>query len=396
MNICFYKHDPHAEVTIMILEAYQRAFEELGHRILVLSHDMGNYSPEQAREFAKRFVNFRAELAMCYGFSAMPQINGGFFFRKHGIPLTILCFDNPFFGLNSNLIDEIKRHPDYYHLFVWDSYYLDLLRKLFKNCYPIRHAAEFSDLFDDSANEEIEFHREVAFAGSMTDFQLLRSDRNKNNDPINIVIDEVLEKKVNNAELNVIDVIRDALRRMPGFSENDPRYSATGYYLHKSVVLPVYREGLGRYRCNVLNQLSMFDVHYYGPASWPASHITFHNPVGYLDDLPEIYKSTAVNLDIPAFQSINSINNRFFDVAASVSLVLTPKNSDLMMIFDDFEAITYTGIDDLKEKIKFYLENPETRNEVAQKLHRCVRQNHTYNERVLYMLDTLSSKASHS
>lgn len=134
MNICFYHHEPHphVEVTLRILEAYERAFEAMGHHILVLSHNMQHYSAEKAREFAQKLLDFRADLAVCYGFSAMPQISDGFFFRKHGIPMALLCFENPFFGLNESLLNEIKRHPDYYHIFVWDSYYLDLLYPLFK------------------------------------------------------------------------------------------------------------------------------------------------------------------------------------------------------------------------------------------------------------------------
>jgi spore maturation protein CgeB len=176
---------------------------------------------------------------------------------------------------------------------------------------------------------------------------------------------------------------------MPGFNKNDPRFSATGSLFHKKIIFPLYEEGLGRYRYYLLNQLNMFDVHYYGRMNWHASHITFHPPVNYLVDLPQIYRSTVVNLDIPAFQSIHSVNNRFFDVGAAGSLVLTEKRADLMAIFDDFETITYTCIDSLKEKIGFYLENTGTRNQVAQKLHRSVCQNHTYTDRASYLLETL-------
>ncbi|MBW2130897.1 MAG: hypothetical protein JRH13_16240 [Deltaproteobacteria bacterium] len=144
MNICIYKHRPRADVTIRILEAYKEALERLGHRVFTLSYDAGEATPEEVRKLAVRFVDFNADLALCYGFSAMPKIGGGYFFRKHGIPLVLLCFENPFFGLDNELIQEIRSHPDYYHFFVWDSWYLDKLRELFKNCHPIRHAARIN------------------------------------------------------------------------------------------------------------------------------------------------------------------------------------------------------------------------------------------------------------
>ncbi len=54
MNICIYKHKPTVDVTLRILDAYHKAFEKEGHSVLILSQDMGDYSPKQAREIANQ------------------------------------------------------------------------------------------------------------------------------------------------------------------------------------------------------------------------------------------------------------------------------------------------------------------------------------------------------
>ncbi|MBD3316861.1 MAG: hypothetical protein GF344_13825, partial [Chitinivibrionales bacterium] len=135
-------------MTLRILEGYERGFMELGHNVMTLSHDMQNYSRAQAYGIAKRFLDFGAHIAVCYGFSAMPEIGGSFFFRKRGIPLVVLCFENPFFGLNEKIVSEINNFPDYYYFFVWDRVYLDLMRSHVKHCYPIRHATQVSKKTD--------------------------------------------------------------------------------------------------------------------------------------------------------------------------------------------------------------------------------------------------------
>lgn len=385
MNICIYKHKPTVDVTLRILDAYHRAFDKEGHSVLILSQDMGDYSPQQAREIANQFLNHKSDIAICYGFAAMPKMNDGYFFRNHGIPLIILCFENPFFGLNNNLIDEIKRYPDYYRLFVWDPYYLDLLRQYFKNCYPILHAAEIAEFQTDVPA----FKRKLAFVGHISDFNQLRAERAEAGDHVDDLIDQVMLQKMHNPDLNIFDLITDSSKRIQGFKANDPRLFKTNMFLHKHVIYPLYAEGLGKYRYYLLNQLSEFHVDYYGDVNWTASHITFNPPVSYFEELPRIYHSTIVNLDIPPFQSIHSLNNRFFDIAAAQALLLTEAKSDLISIFDEVELICYGSLDELKEKIRFYLENIDVRNKVAEKLHQCVQKNHTYEHRVRYMVEAI-------
>jgi spore maturation protein CgeB len=389
MHICLYRHDPRADVTLRILEAYQRAFERAGHRILVFSHEMAGFTPEEARAFARRFVEFKADFALCYGFSAMPRLNAGFFFRKHDIPLIILCFENPFFGLNPELVNEIQSHADHYYFFVWDTWYLDLLKRLFKHCHPIRHAAEIPRSHHTSGQACFPSRRNVTFVGHVPDFIAMRKARLNAGNPMNRLIDEVLLKKMRSPGANLFDLISAEAMNRP---DNGNRHHDLDYLnpsLHKDLIYPVYAEGLGRYRFMLLNGLEGFDLHYYGDMSWKASHITFHTPVDYFEELPGVYRTSVVNIDIPPFQSFDSVDNRFFDVAAAGSLLLTRDSHDLASVYPDRASIVYDTLDDLKERIQYYLDHPAERDRVAAQLQACVFRHHTYDHRVDYILDTV-------
>ncbi|MBW1699154.1 MAG: glycosyltransferase [Deltaproteobacteria bacterium] len=389
MNICIYKHNPRIEVTAAIMDAYIRAFQKLKHNVLIISPDLINESTDQVIKLAKTFVDLEADLAICYGFSAMPQINGTYFFRKHSIPLVVLCFENPYFGLTPALRDEIKRYPDYYHFFIWDSFYLDLLHQELSNCYPIHHATEFHELGTAGRLYESVPDKDIAFVGNMTDFVRLRASRIQNKNSLNGVIDEVMLAKINNPALNVIEILRDALSRRQTEDGTGIKASEKEDFFHNKIIFPLYEEGLGRYRYHVLNQLEMFNIHYYGNMSWNAPHIEFHPPVDYYKELPQIYRSTKINLDIPPFQSIHAPNNRLFDVAAAGSLILTERKSGVAEIFDDTESIVYMNIEDLKEKIRFYLGNDHIRRQISYELHNLIVNKHTYTHRAEYILDTL-------
>lgn len=388
MNICIYKHNPRVDVTLRILEAYQRAFEGLGHKVLLVSHDMGNFTTDRARAFALEFLNFKADLALCYGFSAMPHISGGYFFRKHGIPLIILCFENPFFGLHQDLVEEIKTHQDYYHFYVWDAWYLDRLHILFKNCHPIRHAAEVLHSDSNPLEPSPVFDRELAFVGNIPDFVQMRKERMESNSPFNTIIDRLLLTRMQSPGSNPFDILSELLEGNPGSYEKAPKPSWTDPSLHQKIIFPFYAEGLGRHRYTLLNRLDMFHIHYFGDHRWQAPHITFHPSIAYFEELPYIYRSNIVNLDIPPFQSIDSINNRFFDVGAAGSLLLTEKSNELISVFQACDSITYRSFDELKEKIRFYLNHLVERNQKAWELYQCVSENHTYRHRVPYLIET--------
>lgn len=158
---------------------------------------------------------------------------------------------------------------------------------------------------------------------------------------------------------------------------------------HQQILFPVYSEGLGFYRYFLLNHLKMFHIHYYGGINWPSDHITFHNPVKYVGELTKIYKSTAINLDIPPFQSIDALDNRFFDIGGSGSFLLTQKSPQLSKLFEEADKITYEDVFDLEDKIRYYIDNPVNRETVTERLHKCITEKHTYDHRVPFLVDAV-------
>jgi spore maturation protein CgeB len=388
MKICIYKHKPRVDVTLRILEAYERAFKRQGHSVLTVTQDMECFSPEQARDFARRFLDFKADLAICYGFSAMPRIGGGYFFRKHGIPLAILCFENPFFGLDESLYDEIKTHPDYYAFYVWDSCYLDLMGRLFKNCFSIHHAADVAS--GDSARplREDQIERDLAFVGHIPDFARLRAERLAQGNLPHHLIDHILKEKMERPCANPLELYEEKALAGEIVDFEPQQGDATDPRFHRQVLFPVYQEGLGAYRHLLLNRLNNFHLHYFGEAHWPSDHITFHHPVSYNGELTGIYRTTAINLDIPPFQSIDALDNRVFDAAGAGALVITQGNAQLSKLFDEAAKIAYKDFQELEEKIRFYLDNPKEREVVAEGLHRCIMEHHTYDHRIALILET--------
>lgn len=102
----------------------------------------------------------------------------------------------------------------------------------------------------------------------------------------------------------------------------------------------------------------------------------------------KIYNASriSVNLQNPVSQ-INGVSCRVFEILACGGFPLTENKKDLSLYFDvGSEIVAFDGIDDLKEKIRYYLEHNDEREEIARRGRERVLKEHTYKRRMEEML----------
>lgn len=94
-------------------------------------------------------------------------------------------------------------------------------------------------------------------------------------------------------------------------------------------------------------------------------------------------------LQLPAYTP----NNRTFDIAACRSFQLVTDRRDLKRYFElDKEIVAYRGLNDLKQKIEFYLKHDSEREQIADMAYRRTMQEHTYNVRCRTLIRKLHSR----
>jgi len=87
----------------------------------------------------------------------------------------------------------------------------------------------------------------------------------------------------------------------------------------------------------------------------------------------------------------NDINYRTFETLGCKTFLLTNHTPGLEKLFDiDKDLVTYRDINDLKEKIKFYLDNPDKRKEIEEHGYNTVLKKHTYDARCRYLMRIIS------
>jgi spore maturation protein CgeB len=111
----------------------------------------------------------------------------------------------------------------------------------------------------------------------------------------------------------------------------------------------------------------------------------------------KIFNATEININLHSSTERDGvdpygdfINPRTFELAAAGAFQLVDERSLLSELFTPGEdIITFNSLDDLKEKIAYYMAHPEERAIVAQKARQRVLKEHTYEHRLTKMLEII-------
>ncbi|MDY6989124.1 MAG: glycosyltransferase [Thermodesulfobacteriota bacterium] len=151
-------------------------------------------------------------------------------------------------------------------------------------------------------------------------------------------------------------------------------------------------------RWETLKQLTEFNVGIWGPLL-PNITLT-QDERRYVKDIKlnytewvKIYSAAKVVVVIhyqdgttPCYQ----MSPKLFEAMACKAFVLVDKQKDVFGLFDDAKhLVSYNSVEDLRDKIRYYLEHPSQRLRIAEDAYRYVLQNHTYAHRIEEIFSTM-------
>ncbi len=135
--------------------------------------------------------------------------------------------------------------------------------------------------------------------------------------------------------------------------------------------------------------LAEFGIHVWGDPGWrtlgtPGVH--YRGYAGHHIEVPQIYRSAWINLDVGRSYQADIITLRVFDVLACGGFVLAERSADLSELFEigrDIDA--YSDDVELREKVEFYLSDARARSELAERGRKRVLRQHTVGHRLRTM-----------
>ncbi|MDQ0417057.1 spore maturation protein CgeB [Croceifilum oryzae] len=102
-----------------------------------------------------------------------------------------------------------------------------------------------------------------------------------------------------------------------------------------------------------------------------------------------VHRTNNDRKDNPKNIAAHTPNNRTYEIAACKAFQLTTWRTDLYQHFAEEEIASFHTLDELKEKIHYYLSHKEEREEMAAKAYQSVRRMHTYQKRIHDLLEYL-------
>jgi hypothetical protein len=121
------------------------------------------------------------------------------------------------------------------------------------------------------------------------------------------------------------------------------------------------------------------------------ARVNLHTPDKNHKDTDRIYAESKININITSIQFDSAIVNRVLDVAAAGGFLLTDWKDGLREITSVYELISHRTMDELKNKIDYYLTHDAERLEIAAQLHRDVKQKCTYDLTTESILDVVTN-----
>jgi len=130
-------------------------------------------------------------------------------------------------------------------------------------------------------------------------------------------------------------------------------------------------------------------VKVFGPG-WPADMDIGKNGVLNGAEVKRTYNETRINLNITHQQSIWDYNNKLFEITGSGGFLITEYKKNLEKHFVIGKEIeSFASVEELREKINYYLQRPEKVAMIAAAAQRRALRDHTYGARMSYFIDQL-------
>ena len=365
------------------MDSFSSGFRQCGHQVLEIDTSQGFNNEDY-----KKVKDFKPCYIVCYGFAGILSTPNGALFRLMGIPMIALLYDNPFFLLSDTVEEELREYADYYHLFIWDSYFLKKMREnRYKNCFSIMLAADLGKFYPQKVEV---VPNSLAFVGS------IKLPDNKCLDGLPSLvknfIETIIEYKIQHFDVPVMEICSYFMNQN-SYTQIREIFQNQVNYFWKTIYYKIHSVGSSYLRYFVLNCIEDVDINIYGSGKWENKNVRFHEYVPYGPSLSREYQKHVINLNISSIQLEHSINNRVFDVFASKSFLLRDYKEDMKKVFPQYWSyITFSNLSELGEKGEYYLTHEKERIELVEEIYNHIIKNHTYKERVKQILSIINEK----
>jgi len=369
----------------------EQTFLLLGHTVDNIKQDLGSYdvSPEfeQVIETKIREDNYDMVFTVNY----FPLISNAC--ERAGVRYVSWTCDNP---LISMYHESVYNRCNY--IFTFDkTNYIEFKGMGVEHIWylPLAVDTKRLDALMEQGQELEKYRGDVAFVGSLYERNSYDKLKNRLPEYLRGYFDAAMEAQLNISGANIVEpmLTADILERLQEYfslEKSEGSFSDLGLIFQTTVlgfkIAQIERrraliELSKRYSVNVYSNSDVSDL----------LRVRYCGSVDYWSEMPKVFRASKINLNFTIPNIKSGIPLRIWDVLGSGGFLLTNYQAELPYYFEEGrDLVCFDGVDDLREKVGYYLTHEDERQEIARNGYEKVREKHSYIERIQTILDTVA------
>ena len=371
----------------------KETFLAMGHEVDVIEQKLESYDRDETFEhrLEQMLKNKRYDFVFTVNYFAVVSI----VCEKCNVKYLSWSCDNPLISMyhrsvfyNCNYIFNFDKSNclEFQGMGVKHMYYL-----------PLAVDTDRLDAIIDGADDLELYRNEVAFVGSLYERNSYDKIKNRLPEYLRGYFDAVMEAQLNISGANIVEPmlttnILEQLQEYFQLEKSEGSFSDLGLIFQTTVlgfkIAEIERrraliELSKHYRVNVYSNSDVSDL----------LRIQYCGSVDYWSEMPKVFRMSKINLNFTIPNIKSGIPLRIWDVLGCGGFLLTNYQAEIPYYFKEGEdLVCFDGLEDLCEKVGYYLEHEEERKRIAWNGYHKVREKHSYIERIHTILDTVAGE----
>ena len=382
----------------------EQTFLLLGHTVDNIEQELGSYdvSPEFERVIEEKIRGTHYDMVFTVNY--FPLISN--VCERTGVKYVSWTCDNPlismyhesvFHACNYIFTFDKTNYLEFRGMGVKHIWYLPLAVDT-ERMDALLGAPEKPERRNATQDSEMRKYRgDVAFVGSLYERNSYDKIKNRLSEYLRGYFDAVMEAQLNISGANIVEPmlttnILEQLQEYFQLEKSEGSFSDLGLIFQTTVlgfkIAEIERrraliELSKHYRVNVYSNSDVSDL----------LRIQYCGSVDYWSEMPKVFRMSKINLNFTIPNIKSGIPLRIWDVLGCGGFLLTNYQAEIPYYFKEGEdLVCFDGLEDLCEKVGYYLEHEEERKRIAWNGYHKVREKHSYIERIHTILDTVAGE----
>ena len=382
----------------------EQTFLLLGHTVDNIEQELGSYdvSPEFERVIEEKIRGTHYDMVFTVNY--FPLISN--VCERTGVKYVSWTCDNPlismyhesvFHACNYIFTFDKTNYLEFRGMGVKHIWYLPLAVDT-ERMDALLGAPEKPERRNATQDSEMRKYRgDVAFVGSLYERNSYDKIKNRLPEYLRGYFDAVMEAQLNISGANIVEpmLITNILEQLQEYfqlEKSEGSFSDLGLIFQTTVlgfkIAEIERrraliELSKHYRVNVYSNSDVSDL----------LRIQYCGSVDYWSEMPKVFRMSKINLNFTIPNIKSGIPLRIWDVLGCGGFLLTNYQAEIPYYFKEGEdLVCFDGLEDLCEKVGYYLEHEEERKRIAWNGYHKVREKHSYIERIHTILDTVAGE----